>query len=77
MAADPNIDGTTGAEVAASWNVRYTTAEGFPCQLTLRGGPGGEVLTKAAQAATWLAEHGCTPEGAKSAAASPQRTAIR
>jgi len=58
----------TGQEAPASWNIRYVTAEGFACQLTLRGASGGEVLTKAAAAVTYLVERGAQPDGYRPAA---------
>ena len=63
----------TGAEAPCSWNVKYRSAEGFDCMLTLRGGSGAEVLRAADKAVTWLSEHGATPDGyrAQSAPAAP------
>ena len=55
----------TGSEAPASWNVRYTTPEGYSCQLTLRGATTGDVLPRAAKCVEWLVEHECTPEGSK------------
>ena len=66
---EPNGNVNTGAEAPASWNVRYTTAEGFGCQLTLRGASGGDVLTRAAKCIDWLTEHGATPDGYRPAPA--------
>ncbi len=59
----------TGQEAPASWNIRYVTAEGFACQLTLRGASGGEVLTKAAAAVTYLVGRGAQPDGYRPAVA--------
>jgi hypothetical protein len=53
------------AEAPASWKVRYTTPDGFSCQLTLRGENGAELLPKTAVAIEWLQKNGCTPNGAK------------
>jgi hypothetical protein len=64
-----NTPANTGAEAPVSWNVRYVTAEGFAAQLTLRGASGGEVLTKAAVAVTYLVEHGAQPDGYRPAVA--------
>ena len=36
-------------EAPVSWNVRYTSSQGFDCQLTLRGIDAAEVLTLADQ----------------------------
>jgi len=58
----------TGQEAPASWNIRYRTAEGFDCQLTIRGATGGEVLTKATAAVTWLIEHNAQPDTWRAAA---------
>jgi len=52
----------TSAEAPCSWTVRYRTAEGFDAMLTLRGGSGADVLTRAAAALTWLSEHGAAPD---------------
>jgi hypothetical protein len=65
----------TGNEAPASWTVRYHTAEGFDAMLTLRGATGGDVLTRGAAAVKWLAEHECTPDGCRPAAAQPVPTA--
>jgi hypothetical protein len=50
------------SEAPASWNVRYSTPEGFSCQLTLRGENGSELLEKAGIALAFLLEHGYRPE---------------
>ncbi len=65
----------TGQEAPASWNIRYVTAEGFACQLTLRGASGGEVLTKAAAAVTYLVGRGAQPDGYRPAVATPAAAA--
>jgi hypothetical protein len=49
------------AEAPASWNVRYSTPDGFSCQLALRGENGAELLPKTAAAIKWLLEHDCKP----------------
>ena len=36
-------------EAPVSWNVRYTSSQGYDCQLTLRGVDAAEVLTLADQ----------------------------
>ena len=54
---------STGAEAPVSWNVRYTDAAGFACQLTIRGGSGAEVLGKASAAIAYLVERGAAPDG--------------
>ena len=66
----------TGAEAPASWNIRYTTADGFACQLTLRGASGADVLTRAIAAVKWLVEHDATADGYRPApAAAPAEPA--
>ena len=65
----------TGAEAPCSWNVKYRSAEGFDCMLTLRGGSGGDVLTKAAKCIDWLTEHGATPDGYRAQSAPAPTTA--
>ena len=40
-------------ESPASWNVRYITEDGFPCQLTLRAESGRDLLEKAGVALTY------------------------
>jgi len=51
----------TAMEAPASWNTRYTTPQGFVCQLTLRADSGIELLEKAQAAITHLLQTGCTP----------------
>lgn len=48
-------------EAPASWNTRYSTPDGFVCQLTLRGETGKDLLEKANAALTWLKENGFMP----------------
>ena len=50
------------AEAPASWNTRYTTPEGFTCQITIRGENGRDLLEKAGVAMSYLIEHGYQPE---------------
>ena len=50
------------AEAPASWNVRYCTAEGFCCQLTLRAESGKDLLEKAGIALAYLLQQGYKPE---------------
>ena len=49
-------------EAPASWNTRYTTPEGFTCQITIRGENGKDLLEKAGNALNYLIEHGFTPD---------------
>ncbi len=49
------------SEAPASWNVRYRTADGFECQLTLRGSSGADLLPRTEAAVRWLVDHGCSP----------------
>lgn len=48
-------------EAPASWNCRFTDANGFECMLTIRGETGLELLEKAGVATSYLLENGCTP----------------
>jgi hypothetical protein len=52
---------TAVTEAPASWNTKYTTPEGFTCQITLRADSGKELLEKAQAAITHLLQAGCTP----------------
>lgn len=52
---------TVAMEAPASWNTRYTTPQGFVCQLTLRADSGIEMLEKAQAAITHLRKTGRTP----------------
>lgn len=49
-------------EAPASWNTRYTTPDGFVCQITIRGENGKDLLDKAGIALAYLLEHGYAPE---------------
>lgn len=49
------------SEAPASWNTRYTTPDGFVCQLTLRAENGKDLLEKANAAINWLKEHNYSP----------------
>jgi len=46
------------SEAPVSWNVRYTSTQGFDCQLTLRGVDAGEVLRLANELMTRMAAAG-------------------
>ena len=48
-------------EAPASWNTKYTSTEGFICQITLRADSGKELLEKAQAAMTHLLQAGCLP----------------
>lgn len=52
---------TLFTEAPVSWNTRYIDANGFECQLTLRGDSGKEVLEKAEAAITFLLNTDCQP----------------
>ena len=45
-------------EAPVSWNVRYTSSQGYDCQLTLRGTDPAEVLTVADQLMAKMGEAG-------------------
>ena len=52
---------TADTEAPASWNTKYTTPEGFICQINLGADSGKELLEKAQAAITHLLQAGCTP----------------
>ena len=57
------MDTTNGAmsEAPVSWNTRYTSPEGYDCQLTLRGGDLKALLATAKQAIAAMSAAGCKP----------------
>jgi hypothetical protein len=55
------IPETMFLEAKASWNTRYTTPQGFICQITLRGDSGKDLLDKANGALSYLLEQGNHP----------------
>ncbi len=63
-----NTNSSNGAfsEAPASWNTRYSTPDGFVCQLTLRGESGKDLLEKANAALNWLIDNGYQPSEYKS-----------
>jgi hypothetical protein len=62
MSDNPTLkSNTTVTEAPASWNTKYTSPEGFTCQITLRGDSVKELLEKAQGAITHLLQAGCTP----------------
>lgn len=61
MATDLKPENTC-LEANASWNVRYTTTNGFSCMLTLRSESGLDLLSKADAALTFLREKGYSPD---------------
>jgi len=62
MSENPSVKSSTVlTEAPASWNTRYTTPEGFVCQITLRAESGMDLLVKAQAAIAHLLEVGCTP----------------
>lgn len=62
MATPINKSESTFVEAPASWNTRYTTPEGFLCQITIRGENGKDLLEKADIAISYLMQHGFAPE---------------
>lgn len=50
-------------EAAVSWNVTYTSPQGYRCQLTLRGKDPAAVLTTAADMLQRMHAAGCSPNG--------------
>jgi hypothetical protein len=50
-------------EAPASWNVVYTSPQGFRCQLTLRGTDPVEVLKAGGEIMARMQAAGCTPNG--------------
>ena len=61
MSENPTIKNNVSLESPASWNTKYTTPDGYTCQLTLRGETGKDLLEKANAALTWLRENGYMP----------------
>ena len=62
MSENPSVKSNTAVtEAPASWNTRYTSPEGFICQITIRADSGKELLVKAQAAIAHLLEVGCTP----------------
>ena len=62
MSENPSVKSSTAVtEAPASWNTRYTSPEGFICQITIRADSGKELLVKAQGAINHLLEVGCTP----------------
>ncbi len=53
--------GINFSEAPASFNVRFTDANGFESMLTIRGQTGMEVLEKSIAATNFLLESGCKP----------------
>ena len=49
------------SEAGASWNTKYSTPNGFVCQLTLRSETGLDLLSKADAALSFLLERGYSP----------------
>ena len=52
---------SNAGQALVSWTVRYQTAAGFECSLTLHGAAAGDVLPRADTALKWLVEHGAEP----------------
>ncbi len=46
-----------------SWNVRYLSKSGFPCQLTVRAEQSTVLIEKIGGVEKWLVESGATPAG--------------
>ena len=62
MSENPTLKSNTAVtEAPASWNTKYTSPEGFTCQITLRADSGKELLEKAQAAITHLLQTGCMP----------------
>jgi len=62
MSENPSLKSSTVlTEAPASWNTRYTSPEGFICQITIRADSGKELLVKAQGAINHLLDVGCTP----------------
>ena len=62
MSENPSVKSSTAVtEAPASWNTRYTSPEGFICQITIRADSGKELLVKAQGAINHLLDIGCTP----------------
>ena len=53
--------GASFAEAPVSWNTRYTSSQGFDCQLTLRGTDPAAVLKTAAEIMAKMADAGIAP----------------
>lgn len=49
------------SEAPVSWNTRYTSPEGYDCQLTLRGDDLGRVMATAKRAIDAMSKAGCKP----------------
>jgi len=61
MSDETQSPAQTFTEAPVSWNVRYYSADGFDCMLTLRGMSGQEVFERVENAMDWLTRHGCRP----------------
>ena len=55
---EPSLTGLPDPEAPVSWNVRYTSSQGYDCQLTLRGIDPAEVLKLAEQLMGKMGEAG-------------------
>ena len=61
MSDNTSAKSVQSLEAPASWNTKYTSPEGFVCQITLRADSGKELLEKAQAAMTHLLQTGCKP----------------
>lgn len=61
MTENASVKPNLSLEAPASWNTKYTSPEGFICQITLRGETGKDLLEKANAAVDWLKDNGYLP----------------
>ena len=57
---DQTLQVPTFSEAPTSWNVKYISADGFDCQLTLRSMDAKDLFHRVELALEWLAKNGAT-----------------